>query len=80
MRVAAGGVARRVLGTGVSIRGALVQIGPHKVGSPALDDGRERIFRSDPVKAQWEKQHAGAGLAGAVIEVVLRACRLAWAP
>src|ERR1700761_8811157 len=30
-RVAAGAVARAVLGTGVTIRGALVQIGPHKI-------------------------------------------------
>src|SRR5580658_9503804 len=30
-RVAAGGVARKVLGEGVRIRGALVQIGPHRI-------------------------------------------------
>src|SRR5512140_2660332 len=31
MRVAAGGVARKVLGEGVRIRGALVQVGPHRI-------------------------------------------------
>ena len=31
MRVAAGAVARKVLGDGVAIRGAVVQIGPHAV-------------------------------------------------
>src|SRR5450432_4793459 len=31
MRVAAGGVARKVLGEAVRIRGALVQIGPHRI-------------------------------------------------
>src|SRR5580658_7601469 len=31
MRVAAGAVARKVLGPGVTIRGALIQVGPHKI-------------------------------------------------
>src|ERR1700751_1296007 len=31
MRVAAGGIARKVLGDDVRIRGALVQIGPHRI-------------------------------------------------
>ena len=31
MRVAAGGVARKVLGAGIEVRGALVQIGPHRI-------------------------------------------------
>ena len=30
MRVAAGGVARKILGDGITIRGALAQVGPHK--------------------------------------------------
>jgi chorismate synthase len=36
-RVAAGAVARRVLGSGVTIRGALVQIGPHPIDRRAWD-------------------------------------------
>ena len=42
MRVAAGGVARKVLGDGVAIRGALVQIGPHRIDRAALGLGRGR--------------------------------------
>jgi chorismate synthase len=37
MRVAAGAVARRVLGTGVVIRGAMVQMGPHGIDRDAFD-------------------------------------------
>src|SRR5665213_1135935 len=36
-RVAAGGVARKVLGDGIRIRGALVQMGPHKIDRAAWD-------------------------------------------
>src|SRR5438045_7594028 len=36
-RVAAGGVARKVLGSTISIRGALVQIGPHAIDRKAWD-------------------------------------------
>ena len=41
-RVAAGAVARKVLGAAVSIRGALVQVGPHKV-DPADWDWNETL-------------------------------------
>ncbi|MGA3401382.1 MAG: chorismate synthase [Acetobacteraceae bacterium] len=78
MRVAAGGVARQVLGSGVRIRGALVQIGPHKIDRSRWDwDATEAndFFCPDPVvAAQWEEylgavRKAGSS-AGAVIEVV----------
>jgi chorismate synthase len=78
MRVAAGGVARQVLGTGVRIRGALVQIGPHKIDRARWDwDAAEEneFFCPDAVvAAQWEEylgsvRKAGSS-AGAVIEVV----------
>ena len=36
-RVAAGAVARKILGPGVTIRGALVQIGPHPIDRSAWD-------------------------------------------
>jgi chorismate synthase len=78
VRVAAGAVARLVLGAGVTIRGALVQIGPH-----AIDRGRwdwEEVERNpfwcpDAVKAkEWEAYLDGVrksgSSAGAVIEVV----------
>jgi chorismate synthase len=78
MRVAAGGVARKVLGTAVRIRGALVQIGPHRIDRERWDwdaTGENPFFCPDPVTAAlWEKylsevRKAGSS-AGAVIEVV----------
>jgi chorismate synthase len=78
MRVAAGGVARQVLGSAVRIRGALVQIGPHKIDRARWDwnaTGENDFFCPDPVTAaQWEEyllavRKAGSS-AGAVIEVV----------
>ena len=78
MRVAAGGVARRVLGDGVRIRGALVQIGPHGIDRSRWDwDAVDTnpFFCPDPVTAaRWEDylgsvRKAGSS-AGAVIEVL----------
>jgi chorismate synthase len=83
MRVAAGGVARKVLGAGVlgggvRIRGALVQIGPHRIDRARWDWDQVALnpfFCPDPVMAQtWETyllavRKAGSS-AGAVIEVV----------
>ncbi len=77
-RVAAGGVARKVLGAGVRIRGALVQIGAHPIDRARWDWGQvdnNPFFCPDPVMAQtWEDylaavRKAGSS-AGAVIEVV----------
>lgn len=78
MRVAAGAVARKVVGSAVRIRGALVQIGPHRVDRArwdwaAVDDNP--FFCPDPVMAGlWETylaevRKAGSSV-GAVIEVV----------
>jgi chorismate synthase len=78
MRVAAGAVARLVLGGAVRIRGALVQIGPHPIdrGRWDWDQVNENpFFCPDPATAQtWESyltavRKAGSS-AGAVIEVV----------
>src|ERR1700723_925099 len=59
MRVAAGGVARLVLGTGMRIRGALVQIGAHRIDRARWDWGEvdnNPFFCPDPVMAQtWEE-------------------------
>jgi len=78
MRVAAGAVARRVLGDGVTIRGALVQLGADAVDRAAWDwaavDTNE-LFCPDPVAAtRWAEtllavRKAGSSV-GAVIEVV----------
>jgi chorismate synthase len=77
-RVAAGGVARKVLGQGMRIRGALVQIGPHQIDRARWDWDQvdnNPFFCPDPIMAQtWETflasvRKAGSS-AGAVIEVV----------
>jgi chorismate synthase len=76
-RVAAGAVARRVLGTGISIRGAVIQIGPHPADRARWDwaETRRNPFWCPDVAAaaQWEQflettRQAGSS-AGAIIEV-----------
>src|SRR6185437_423728 len=81
-RVAAGAVARRVLasvlGPAVTIRGALVQIGPHRIDRGAWDweeTARNPFWCPDAAAAvRWAEyldgvRKAGSS-AGAVIEVV----------
>ncbi|MGH7059630.1 MAG: chorismate synthase [Stellaceae bacterium] len=77
-RVAAGAVARKVLGAGVAIRGALIQIGPHRIDRDAWD---WRAVEENPfwcpdraTARQWadyvdEVRKAGSST-GAVIEIV----------
>ncbi|MAB14800.1 chorismate synthase [Parvibaculum sp.] len=76
-RVAAGGIARKVL-PGVSIRGALVQVGPHKINRDNWDwaETENNPFWCPDVKAaaEWESYLDGVRKAGsscgAVIEIV----------
>lgn len=77
MRVAAGAVARKVL-SGVTIRGALVQLGPHKVDRSRWDwDAVDAnpLFCPDPASVPlWEQyldqiRKSGSSI-GAVVEVV----------
>ncbi|MFT8674771.1 MAG: chorismate synthase [Acetobacter sp.] len=77
-RVAAGAVARKVLGEGVRIRAALVQLGPHDIDRTRWDWAevdRNPFFAPDPgVVEDWERylheiRKAGSSI-GAVIEVV----------
>ena len=77
-RVAAGAVARKVLGPGITIRGALVQIGPHKIDRALWDWGavEQNPFWSPDRAAvsRWADyldgiRKAGSS-AGAVIEIV----------
>ena len=77
-RVAAGAVARLVLGGGIGIRGALVQMGPHKVDRSRWDWAeveRNPFFCPDAqAAADWgvylsEIRKAGSSI-GAVIELV----------
>ena len=78
MRVAAGAVARKVIGDGISVRGALVQIGDQSIDRSAWDwDEVERNpFWCPDVKAaeKWEEmletvRKDGLSL-GAVVEIV----------
>ncbi len=77
-RVAAGAVARRVLGAGVTIRGALVQMGPHRIDRARWDwdaVARNPFFCPDAAAAEeWEGYLAEVrkrgSSCGAVIEVV----------
>ena len=77
-RVAAGAIARLVLGPDVRIRGALIQIGPHRIDRARWDwDAMDEnpFFCPDPAMvAQWEdylgKVRKAGSSAGAVIEVV----------
>jgi chorismate synthase len=77
-RVAAGGVARRVLGPDITIRGALVQIGPHRIDReawewPAVEENP--FWCPDRAMAtRWAEYLDGVrksgSSAGAVIEIV----------
>ena len=77
-RVAAGAVARRILGEGVSIRGALVQLGPHSIDRRRWDwpaTVENPFFCPDPgAVAGWETYLSDVrkrgSSCGAVIEVV----------
>ena len=77
-RVAAGAVARKVLGPDITIRGALVQVGPHAIDRAAWDWAQVEqnpFWCPDAdMAAQWaryidEVRKAGSS-AGAIIEVV----------
>ncbi|RYC31663.1 chorismate synthase [Lichenibacterium minor] len=84
-RVAAGAVARLVV-PGVTVRGALVQIGPHRVDRARWDwdeVARNPFFCPDPVAAQlWEAYLDGVRKAGssvgAVVEVVAEGVPAGW--
>jgi chorismate synthase len=77
-RVAAGAVARKVLGPGIAIRGALVQVGPHAIDRESWDWAQTEAnpFWCPDAKmaAQWAGYLDGVRKAGssvgAIIEVV----------
>lgn len=86
MRVAAGAVARRILGEGVTIRGALVQIGDKRIDRSRWDwnaVNENPFFCPDPVMAkEWEDdlmaiRKSGSSV-GAVIEVVAEGVPAGW--
>jgi chorismate synthase len=77
-RVAAGAVARKVLGPGIAIRGALVQIGPHAIDRQRWDwtetEANPFWCPDATMAAHWAEyldgvRKAGSS-AGAIIEVV----------
>ncbi len=79
-RVAAGSVARRILGPGIAIRGAMVQLGDHAIDRSRWDDQAiaSNPFRCpDPRAAEaWAARldgvrRAGSSL-GAVVEIAAR--------
>ncbi len=78
MRVAAGAIARKVLGPDIRVRGALVQIGPHRIERARWDWAQvdeNPFFCPDPDSVPvWEdylgKVRKSGSSAGAVIEVV----------
>ena len=86
MRVAAGAIARKVLPAGVRVRGALVQLGPHRIDRAAWDDAAiddNPFFCPDRAAAvAWEEYLDGVRKAGsscgAVIEVVAEGVPAGW--
>ncbi|MEQ8556793.1 MAG: chorismate synthase [Henriciella sp.] len=85
-RVAAGAVARRVLGDDIKIRGAVVQIGPHAIDREAWDwdeTTRNPFWCPDAAAAaKWEAfldetRKAGSS-AGAVVEVQASGVPAGW--
>ena len=85
MRVAAGGVARKVL-PGVSIRGALVQMGPHRIDRANWNwneiDNNPFFCPDAKAAATWEAYLDGVRKAGsscgAVIELVAEGVPAGW--
>lgn len=84
-RVAAGAIARKVI-PGVSVRGALVQLGPHKIDRTNWDWGevdRNPFFTPDAkAAAHWENYlddvRKRGSSCGAVIEVVASGVPAGW--
>lgn len=85
-RVAAGGIARKILGNNVVIKGALVQIGPHKIDRAKFDWGQ---IRDNPfwcpdkaMVATWteflDATRKKGSSAGAVIEIVASGVPAGW--
>jgi chorismate synthase len=85
-RVAAGAIARKVLGAGVTVRGALVQIGPHAINRASWDwetVSTNPFFAPDPaIVPVWEAfldetRKAGSST-GALVEVVASGVPAGW--
>lgn len=85
-RVAAGGVARKVLGDGITIRGALIQIGPRAIDRNRWDWAevdRNPFFCADPIAAaEWadylDAVRKSGSSVGAVVEVIASGVPAGW--
>ncbi len=75
MRVAAGAVARKVLGDGVRIRAGVIQLGPHRIAPEAVDFdavyGNALFAASAAVVPAWEDYLDGVRKAGSSIGAVV---------
>ncbi|WP_417790462.1 chorismate synthase [Terasakiella pusilla] len=86
MRVAAGGIARKVLGDEVEVKGYLVQMGPHKIDRCRFDWAEidnNPFFCPDPVAAkEWETYLDGirkdGSSIGAILEIVAKGVPVGW--
>ncbi len=85
-RVAAGAVARKILGEKISVRGALVQIGPHKIDRAKWDWAeveRNPLFCPDASAVpSWEAylddvRQKGSSV-GAIVEIVASGVPAGW--
>jgi len=74
-RVAAGAVARKVLGEGIRIRAGVVQLGPHRIADEAIDfdavRGNPLFAASASVVPEWEAYLDGVRKAGSSIGAVV---------
>ena len=85
MRVAAGAVARKVLGDGVVIRAGLVQIGPHRLSDEQVDFstvGTNPLNAATADTAAWEQyldaiRKAGSSI-GAVVALEVTGAPVGW--
>ena len=86
MRVAAGAIARKVLGSGIVVRGALIQVGPHAIERSRWDwdQVRQNPFWSPDAEmvGPWETYLDGVRKAGsstgAIVEVVAHGVPAGW--
>lgn len=85
-RVAAGAVARQVLGTGIAIRAGVVQLGPHRIPADALDFSatydNPLFAASQAVVSEWEDyldsvRKAGSSI-GAIVALEITGVPVGW--
>ena len=86
MRVAAGAIARKILGDKIDIKGYLIQVGPHKIDRTRFnitEIDNNPFFCPDPVMAkEWEiyldEIRKSGSSVGAVLEIVAKGVPVGW--